>query len=203
MRTLGSAVSVVEAVREEAEREVERIRRESDEAVRRLEADARIADATPLDRDARLAAARREVSASLAAEDAADRRAALEEREAWAMRAIDAGRRRLADDRDAVSRRELLLALAIEAAATIPFEEVEVGVAPWDARFVDAAFLDEVARRSGKRSAKRSGNQDDLPESGCVVSSPGGKVRSDNSLPARARRFEGAWRRALTEIYGR
>jgi vacuolar-type H+-ATPase subunit E/Vma4 len=202
MRALGSAVSVVEAVREEAEREVERIRREADEAVRRLEADARSADATPLARDARLAAGRREVSARLAAEDAADRRAALEEREAWATRAIEAGRRRLADDRDAVSRRELLLALTIESAATIPFEDVEVGVAPSDAQFVDAAFLDEVARRSGKRSAKRSGNGD-LPESGCVVSSPGGKVRSDNSLPARARRFEGAWRRALTEIYGR
>jgi vacuolar-type H+-ATPase subunit E/Vma4 len=202
MRTLGSAVSVVEAVREDAEREVERIRRESDEAVRRLEADARSADATPLDRDARLAAARREVSARLAAEDAADRRGALEEREAWAMRAIEAGRRRLADDRDAVSRRELLLALAIEAAATIPFEDVEVGVAPSDARFVDADFLEEVVRRSGKRSVKRCGNGD-LPESGCVVSSPGGKVRSDNSLPARARRFEGAWRTALTEIYGR
>ena len=202
MRTLGSAVSVVEAIREEAEREVERIRRDADDGVRRLEADARNEDVTPVDRGARLAAARREVSARLAGEDAEDRRAALEEREAWAARAIEAGRRRLADDRDAASRRELLLALAIEAAATLPSEDVEVGVAPSDLPFVDVAFLDEVARRSGRRSAKRSANGD-LPESGCVVSSVGGKVRSDNSLPARARRFESAWRSALTEIYGR
>jgi vacuolar-type H+-ATPase subunit E/Vma4 len=199
--TLGSAASVAEAVREEAEREVERIRREADEGIARLEAESKSADVTPAHREARLVAARREVSARLAAEDSMDRRAALEEREAWTGRAIRLGRERLADDRDAVSRRELLLAFAVEAAEHLPSDDLEIAVARFDAPLVDAAFLDELARRSGKRPVPRTADGD-LPESGCVVSAAGGKVRLDNSLEARARRFESAWRRELTEIYG-
>jgi len=201
VRTLGSAASVAEAVREEAEREVERIRREGNEGIARLEAESESADVTPADREARLAAARREVSARLAAEDSEDRRAALEEREAWTGRAIRLGRERLEGDRDAASRRELLLALAVEAAERLPSDDVEIAVARSDAPLVDAAFLDEITRRSRKRPVQQTADGD-LPENGCVVSAAGGKVRSDNSLEARARRFESAWRRELTEIYG-
>jgi vacuolar-type H+-ATPase subunit E/Vma4 len=188
-------------VREEATREVERIRREADEAMARLESELESADVTPVDRLARLAAARREVSARLAAEDSEDRRAALEEREAWTGHAIRLGRERLAGDRDPDSRRELLLGLAVEAAGRLPSDDVEIAVAPSDAPLLDAAFLQELARRSGKRPVARTANED-LPDSGCVASAAGGKVRSDNSLEARARRFESAWRRQLTEIYG-
>jgi vacuolar-type H+-ATPase subunit E/Vma4 len=188
-------------VREEAEREVERIRREGNEGIARLEAESESADVTPAHREARLAAARREVSARLAAEDSEDRRAVLEEREAWTGRAIRLGRERLEGDRDAASRRELLLALAVEAAERLPSDDVEIAVARSDAPLVDAAFLDELTRRSRKRPVPRTA-VGDLPENGCVVSTAEGKVRSDNSLEARARRFESAWRRELTEIYG-
>jgi vacuolar-type H+-ATPase subunit E/Vma4 len=201
VRTLGSAASVAEVVREEAAREIERIRREADEEITRLEAEARNADVTPSERDARLAAARREVSARQAGEDSADRRVALEEREAWTERAVRLGRERLAGDRDAPSRHQLLLALGVEAALRLPGDDVEIAVAPADLPLLDAAFLEELARRSRKRVSKRT-TDGDLPESGCVVSCAGGKVRSDNSLEARTRRFETAWRAALMEIYG-
>jgi vacuolar-type H+-ATPase subunit E/Vma4 len=201
MRTLGSAASVAEAVREEAAREVERIRRDAEEAIARLEAALESADVTPADREARLSTARREISARLAAEDSEDRRTALEEREAWTERAIRLGSERLAREPDAASRRELLLSLGVEAAGRLPSDDVEIAVAPSDGPLVDAAFLDELARRAGKRSAQRA-EEGELPESGCIVSVPGGKVRADNTLSARARRFESAWRRELTEIYG-
>jgi vacuolar-type H+-ATPase subunit E/Vma4 len=201
VKALGSVASVAEAVREEAEREVERIRREADEGIAHLEAESERVDVTPVDREARLAAERREVSTRLAAEDSEDRRAALEEREAWTRRAIRLGNERLADDRDAASRRELLLALAVEASERLPSDDLEIAVSRSDASLLDAAFLDELARRSGKRPVPRKADGD-LPENGCVVSAAGGKVLSDNSLEARARRFESAWRRELTEIYG-
>lgn len=200
MKTLGSPASVAEVLREEAAREVERIRRENAEEIARLEAEARGTDVTPPDRDGRLAASRREVAARQAAEDSADRRAALEEREAWSERAVRLGRERLTADRDAGSRRDLLLALGVEAALRLPGDDVEIAVNSADFPLVDAPFLEELARRCGKRVSKRTVG--DLPESGCVVSGAGGKVRADNSLEARARRFETAWRSVLTEIYG-
>jgi vacuolar-type H+-ATPase subunit E/Vma4 len=190
---------VADAVREEASREVERLLRDTDEEIVRLRAEAQSADVMPPDRPARLAAARREVSAQLAREDWEDRRAALEERERWTERAIRLARERLDDDREAASRRELLLALAVEAAERLPAGAVEIAVSASDASIADDAFVEELVRRARRPVARARG---DLPQSGCVVSTPGGKVRFDNSLEARARRFEPLWRAALTEIYG-
>ncbi|HEX9150042.1 MAG TPA: V-type ATP synthase subunit E family protein [Thermoanaerobaculia bacterium] len=199
MKTLGSPASVADAVREEASREVERLLRDTDEEIVRLRSEAQSGDVTPPDRPARLAAARREVSARLAREDWEDRRAALEERERWTERAIRLARERLDGDREAASRRELLLALAVEAAERLPAGAVEISVSASDASIADDAFVEELARRARRTVARARG---DLPQSGCVVSTVGGKVRFDNSLEARARRFEPLWRAALTEIYG-
>lgn len=199
MKTLGSPASVADAVREEASREVERLLRDTDEEIARLRAEAQSADVMPPDRPARLAAARREISAQLAREDWEDRRAALEERERWTERAIRLARERLDGDREAASRRDLLLALAVEAAERLPAGAVEIAVSASDASIADDAFVEELARRARRTVARARG---DLPQSGCVVSTVGGKVRFDNSLEARARRFEPLWRAALTEIYG-
>jgi vacuolar-type H+-ATPase subunit E/Vma4 len=199
VKTLGSPASVADAVREEASREVERLLRDTDEEIVRLRAEAQSADVMPPDRPARLAAARREVSARLAREDWEDRRTALEERERWTERAIRLARERLDGDREAASRRELLLALAVEAAERLPAGAVEIAVSASDASIADDAFVEELARRARRTVARARG---DLPQSGCVVSTVGGKVRFDNSLEARARRFEPLWRAALTEIYG-
>lgn len=190
---------MADAVREEASREVERLLRDTDEEIARLRAEAQSADVMPPDRPARLAAARREISAQLAREDWEDRRAALEERERWTERAIRLARERLDGDREAASRRDLLLALAVEAAERLPAGAVEIAVSASDASIADDAFVEELARRARRTVARARG---DLPQSGCVVSTVGGKVRFDNSLEARARRFEPLWRAALTEIYG-
>jgi vacuolar-type H+-ATPase subunit E/Vma4 len=200
VKTLGSPASVADAVREEASREVERLLRDADEEIVRLRVEAQSADVTPPDRPARLAAARREVSARLAREDWEDRRAALEERERWTERAIRLARERLDGDRETTSRCELLLALAVEAAERLPAGAVEIAVSASDAPLADDAFVEELARRSRRTVARARG--EDLPQSGCVVSTVGGKVRFDNSLEARGRRFEPLWRTALTEIYG-
>jgi vacuolar-type H+-ATPase subunit E/Vma4 len=199
VKTLGSPASVADAVREEASLEVERLLRDTDEEIVRLRAEAQSSDVMPPDRPARLAAASREVSARLAREDWEDRRAALEERERWTERAVRLARERLDGDREAASRRELLLALAVEAAERLPAGAVEIAVSASDASIADDAFVEELARRSRRTVARARG---DLPQSGCVVSTVGGKVRFDNSLEARARRFEPLWRAALTEIYG-
>jgi vacuolar-type H+-ATPase subunit E/Vma4 len=190
---------VADAVREEASRGVERLLRDTDEEIVRLRAEAQSADVMPPDRPARLAAARREVSAQLAREDWEDRRVALEERERWTERAIRLARERLDGDREIASRRELLLALAVEAAERLPAGAVEIAVSASDASIADDAFVEELVRRARRPVARARG---DLPQSGCVVSTVGGKVRFDNSLEARARRFEPLWRAALTEIYG-
>jgi vacuolar-type H+-ATPase subunit E/Vma4 len=200
VKTLGSAASVAEAVRENASREAERLLRDADEEVVRLRKEAESAEVTPPERPARLAAARRDISARIAREDWEDRRAALEERERWTGEAIRRARERLESRRDTASRRELLFALALEAAERLPAGGIEIAVSASDADIADDGFVEELARRAGRPVARASGEE--LPRSGCVVSTPGGKVRFDNSLEARARRFEPAWRAALTEIYG-
>lgn len=200
MKTLGSPESVADAVAEEAAREIERLLRDADAEVRRLREEGETADVTPRDRAARLAAAHREVSSRLAREDWEDRCAALQERERWAERAIRLARERFDAAGQPASRRELLLALALEGAGNLPPGAIEVASSAVDAPLVDDSLVAEIARRSGRPCVPASGA--DRPQSGCVVSTSGGKIRFDNSLEARARRFEPAWRAALTEIYG-
>jgi vacuolar-type H+-ATPase subunit E/Vma4 len=200
MKTLGSPESVADAVAEEASQEIARLLRDTDAEVRRLREEGATVDVTPPDRAAKLATAHREVSARLAREDWEDRRAALQERERWAERAIRLARERFDAARQPASRRELLLALALEGAGSLPPGAIEIASSVEDAPLVDESLVEEIARRSGRPVVPAIG--EDRPRSGCVVSTPGGKIRFDNSLEARARRFEPAWRAALTEIYG-
>ena len=193
--------AVVEALREEAEGEVQRIAHETQERVARLRASAGGEPADLPDRGPRLAAARREAAELLAQEAGADRRAMLEEREAWIGRIVAEGLRRLESPEPAAERRDSLARLAAEAAASLPGEASEIVVAPADAALLDEAWCKDVAKAAGKKvvrvvadAGRRAG--------GCLARTPGGKVSFDNGYEARARRFEPVWRAGLAEIYG-
>lgn len=201
MRSLGSVAAVVEAVREEAEGEVQRIAQEAQDriALRRASPGGEPPDLA--DREERLTAARREASEILAREDWADRRAILEEREAWIGRIVAEGHRRLREPEPAAERRDLLRRLAVEAAACLPDDVTEVAVAPVDAALLDEAWCVDVARAAGKTLVRVVSSGAPCSE-GCVLRTEEGKVSFDNRFEARARRFEAAWRAGLAEIYG-
>ena len=201
MRSLGSVTAVVEALREEAEGEVQRIAHETEERISQLRASAGGEPPDLPDRGPRLAAARREAAELSAQEAWADRRAMLEEREAWIGRIVAEGLGRLEAPEPDPERRSLLARLATEAAAFLPGEVCEIVVAPADAALLDDAWCKEVAKAAGKKivrvvadAGRRAG--------GCLARTEGGKVSFDNGFQARARRFEPAWRVGLAEIYG-
>jgi len=199
VKSLGSVAAVLEAVREEAEGEAQRISREAEEQCARWLSAAN-APAEVADREGRLSAARRQAAELVAREDWADRRCALEEREAWIARAVALGRQRLEAPEPAAQRRELLTRLATEAAACLPGGECEISVSAADASLLDEAWCRQVAQGAEKRTVRLAVSGDG-PAGGCVARAEGGKVSFDNSFEARARRFEAAWRARLAEIY--
>ena len=201
MKSLGSVAAVVEALREEAESEVQRIARETEERIAGLRASAGSEPADLPDRGPRLAAARREAAELSAQEAWADRRAMLEEREAWISRIVAEGLRRLEAPEPPAERRDLLARLAAEAAGCLPDEACEIVVAPADAALLDEAWCKEVAKAAGKKIA-RVVSDAGRRAGGCLARTEGGKVSFDNGFEARARRFEPAWRAGLAEIYG-
>lgn len=195
MRSLGSSAAVAAAVREDEGAEVERIDRETVAALARLvEEDAAAPVALP-EREVRLGAARREARELLAQEDLRDAREALEARESWMRRAVVEGRKLLADPVPAAQRRADLARLAREGLDRLPGDPVEIVVAPADAALLDDAWIRDLAPGRAVRVVQG----DDALAGGCVVQS--GKVTFDNSLEARARRFEAAWRTALGALY--
>jgi vacuolar-type H+-ATPase subunit E/Vma4 len=200
VKSLGSVAAVVEALREEAEGEVQRIARETEERIAQLRAAAGAEPADLPDRGPRLAAARRGAAELLAQEAWADRRAMLEEREAWIGRIVAEGQRRLEAPEPPSDRRDLLGRLAAEAAACLPGEACEIVVAPADAALLDEAWCKEVAKAAGKKNARVV--PDAARRGGCLARAEGGKVSFDNGFEARARRFEPAWRAGLAGIYG-
>ncbi|MGE5277732.1 MAG: hypothetical protein ACM3SU_12105 [Acidobacteriota bacterium] len=201
MRSLGSVAAVVEALREEAEGEVQRIDRETEQRIAALRASAAGEPVGLPDRGPRLAAARREADELLAQESWVDRRAMIEEREAWIGRIVAEGLGRLEAPEPASQRRDLLARLAAEAAACLPGEACEIVVAPADAALLDEGWCRDVARSAGKKIA-RVVSDAGRRAGGCLARTEGGKVSFDNGFEARARRFEPAWRMGLAEIYG-
>lgn len=198
MRLAGSSASVVEALRDEAAAEIEALERSTEEEIRLV----RGASESQLPPDpgleARLAVARREAAQRLAREDLADRRGLLEERERWLERAAALGRERLAQTGDTALRRELLGKLAREALASLPGDSFCIEVSTADAPLLDAAWCRALTGPS-RRLAVSSGAP---PEGGgCLVRTEDGRVSFDNSLSARARRFESAWRAQLARIF--
>ena len=197
MRLAGSPESVVEAIRDGAEAEIETLDRATEERVRRL---GEVAEEEPLSDPraaVRLSAARREAAETLAREDLADRRESLEERERWIARAAAEGAVRLARAGEDGPRRELLARLAREAIRELPGDAFEILVAPADAALCDEAWRKSVAGPSSRVTVRC----DNPPEGGgCAARTADGRVSFDNGFAARARRFEAVWRAELARL---
>lgn len=197
MKALGSPAAVAAAVRDDADASVEKVERDLAAALARLAAEEGAEPGAPVDRDARLAGARRQAREHLAREDLADAREPLEAREAWLRRVLAEGWRRLDEPQPQGARREQLARLAREGLDRVPGDEVEIVVSPADAALVDASWAATLAPPRRARLASDAG----LRAGGCLVRSSDGRVAFDNSLEARARRFEAAWRAALGGLY--
>ena len=94
MQTLGSPASVVAAIREDAAAEAERIRESAAAETKALRENAAALDVSIRDREERLAAARRAIEDRIAKQEWEGRRAAIEQREEWIRRVIDAAKLR-------------------------------------------------------------------------------------------------------------
>ena len=192
MKAFGSPAAVAAAVRDDADAEVERIARESQAALARA-AEEEAAEVPEIPgRELRLAAARREAREMLAEEDLCDAREALEAREAWLSKVVAEGRRLLDEPVPAGARRAALARLAREGLERVA-GEVVVAVAPSDAALLDEAWAGALGARVVADGAIAPG--------GCVVRSADGRASFDDTLEARARRFEPAWRAALGALY--
>jgi vacuolar-type H+-ATPase subunit E/Vma4 len=201
VRVLGSVASLVEAVREDVEAELARIREETENEAERL-GRVREAESTEVpDRASRLESARREAAERLAREDWADRRAALEDREEWITQASAEGLAALAKSDGGSERRELLERFIREALERLPGERFEVTLAAADSALLDEEECRRLSALADKGEIVPKSDGSARPGS-CVVRAAGGKMSFDNGLEARARRFDGSCRAALAELYG-
>lgn len=206
MKTLGSVAAVVDAVQADVQAELERLERESRQEMERLEREA--PPESSADRELRVGAARREAREILAREDAADRRGSLEARERWMRRAVEEGERTLRSETDETKRRKRLLFWAEEALHELFSVEArpgsagyEVVVSQADVPLLDAAFHVRLAAATGLPTDALATAASETFDGGCVVRTRDGRVSFDNSVAARARRLESAWRPALAAIY--
>lgn len=201
MKTLGSVASLVEAVREEVDAEVSRIRLETEEREREARAAAERERLELPGRAERLAEERRRATELLAREDWVDRREALERRQAFAEETERRGLERLATAPTPEDRAETIGRLVGEAIEKLPGDAVEIVLNEADAPLATEAFRSALARRAGRREVRLSADR--LPKAGgCVVRAEDGKASFDNSFEARARRFETAWRAAVAAVHG-
>lgn len=199
MMPLGSIEAVVLAVQEDAKAEVEKIERDLATDIARLrQEDAALPVVVP-DADARVAAARRQVRDRIAAEDGADHKAALSDRETWIRRAMTEGERKLRG-LDAGLLRADLIHFAREALDRMPNTPLELLVPANHRELAETLLRDGALSGSGK-VVTRVGVAPEVT-SGCIVQTADGRIRYDNSYEARARRFEAAWRARLGEMYG-
>lgn len=201
MRALGSVASVVEAVREEVEEEIARIREETERESERLKGVRETEPVEVPDRAIRLESARREAAERLAREDWADRRTALEDREAWIAQAEQQGLAALVRPEAAPERGELLARFIGEALERLPGETFEVTLAPGDRALLNGDEGRRLASVRGEREIVLKPDESARPGA-CLVRTANGKTSFDNGLEARARRFESSCRAALAEIYG-
>ena len=192
----GSVESVVAAIREEAFAETDRIETQTAAAIARLREEDRQRPVAIPDGDARIEAARRLALERAAEENWADRQLALESRERWMARAVALGLDRLRAA-DPATRREDLLHFACEAAACVGGRTVEIVVAPDDLPLLDSAWRGQMA---AMLDAAVTISADPVVSDGCIARSADGRLHYDNTLAARTRRLEGAWRSALSEL---
>jgi vacuolar-type H+-ATPase subunit E/Vma4 len=198
----GSIASVVAAVRDRAEAELERIGAELAGAFAALEREAPVDGAWAAEIAARTAETRERAREKLAQEDWRDSREALESRERWLQRAVEEGRRRLREREAGPDGPELLLRLAAEGLSYLPGDGFEVAVAAPVSPRLDAEWFQRLRDRCGKLDIRLAPSGAGCPDGGCVVRTVDGRMAFDNSYEARARRFESAWRSALAAMYG-
>lgn len=125
MQTLGSPASVVAAIREEAEAEVERIQELTATELAAMKAEATATSVVIVDRDTRVTAARRETEERIARQEWEGRRAVMQQREQWIQRVVAE-----AQARWSVTSGEALDALVREAKSRLPDGPCEVIVGP-------------------------------------------------------------------------
>lgn len=94
MQTLGSPASLIAAIREEAAAEAERIQESTAHELASIRAEGAASDVAIADREARIAAARRQNEERVAKQEWEARRAVIEQREAWIGRVVAAARER-------------------------------------------------------------------------------------------------------------
>jgi len=194
----GSIEAVVLAVQEDAKAEVEKIEHDLATTIARLrEEDALLPVVVP-DANGRITAARRQTRDRIAAEDWADRRAALGNRETWIQRVIAEGGRKLRALDPAVLRADLV-DLVREALDRMPNEPLELLVPAGHIDLAETILRDPTLAASGK-VVRRAGVTSEVT-SGCIVQTADGRIRYDNSYGIRARRFEAASRARLGELY--
>lgn len=182
MQSLGSAASVIAAIREDAAAEADRIDEAARLQITAIRAEGISAGVAIPDRDLRIARARAESDERIARQEWEGRRQAIEQREAWIQRIVTESERR---GRTSAAQ---LQALIHEALARIEAAECEIVVAQQDLPLVDPKQLGRDVRViAGPISG------------GCIVSA--GDLAFDNSLEARALRLEPEWRSALSEVY--
>ena len=188
-------------MREEVGEQLARIREETERESERLKL-AREADPVEVpDRAIRLESTRREATERLAREDWADRRAALEDREAWIAQAELQGLAALVRPEAAPERGELLLRFIAEALERLPGGTFVVTLAPGDSVLLNGDEGRRLASVRGEREIVVKPDESARPGA-CLVRTANGKTSFDNGLEARARRFESSCRSALAEIYG-
>jgi vacuolar-type H+-ATPase subunit E/Vma4 len=196
----GSIDSVVLAIQEDAQSEVEKIDRDLAAAIARLrEEDAALPMVVP-DADARIAAAQRQVRDRLAAQEWADYQAALTMREAWVQKVIEEGTRRVRALDPAVAR-GYLTDMVRDGVERMPDETLDVLVPEAWREMAETLLRDGTLARFGKTIGRIIVSADIA--SGCLVQTADGRLRYDNSDEVRARRLESAWRARLGELYDR
>jgi vacuolar-type H+-ATPase subunit E/Vma4 len=198
----GSAASVVAAIRDEVEAELEKRQKELEETVAAAGREPPDEGPPGAERAARVTLAREQARERLAHEDWLDSREALQSRERWIQLAAEAGRGRLREDESGAESPELLLRLAAEGISRLPGDSFDVIASERVAPRLDAAWCRRLEEKCGKRQVRLAPAGALRPEGGCLVRTADGRITFDNSFEARARRFETAWRGVLAGLYG-
>jgi len=125
MQTLGSPASVVAAIREDGDAEVERIRENAAAELKTIAAESASVDVAVGDREQRLAAARRENEERVAKQEWEGRSAVMQQRETWIQHVVAK-----AQERWGPSTAEALDVLVREARSRLPDGNCEVIAGP-------------------------------------------------------------------------
>ncbi len=124
MEIQGSVASVVAAIRDEADDEIEKLEEQTATSI--AEARRAMAPVVIADRETRIRAAHRDAAEHIAQQEWEGRRAEIEQREAWLQRVAARGRERLAAERDPA----IMQRLVEEAARFLPEAARDVTPAP-------------------------------------------------------------------------